>query len=773
MSQKPGGVMSSQLRKPATLSNFHRNAIHNDMAFYSTILKLFVFFLSTILVVMSMFNYLSAQELSFDSVVSLRAIANNRYVAAQGDLDSVDVRASALSQDSRTHLILVLSKDDNICIKASSNHSFLKLDSNGDVIANANDISNASSFKLINNNNKTVSLQEIKTKKFLSVLPTIIKETRVSETFIRMAGSDNNNETVRPIIPNNRGYVSEPPIVGKLRAVSNSIGLNEQFIIEDVLVNEYKSLNRAPENSQVLAYLDEVKGQKTVAGLHNREPNSDPTKQTRVMYEKTGKYPALWSGDFLFTQSDIDNRQAMITEAINQWNQGALINIMWHASPPTGGVASNWFGGVQSELTDDQWNDLIRDGGYLNNIWKERLDNISYFLQQLEDEGVEVLFRPFHEMNQSAFWWAGRTGPNGTPKLYQLTRDYLEEVKGLTNLVWVWNVQDFDWFTHADYYVGDDYCDVASLDVYSNAGFPYSNYQSMYDIIGDRKPIAIGESNKIPSPEKILEQPNWCFFMTWSELTFSDNSDADINATYWDENVVTLDEMPGWDDPIIDTGINLAKEKPVTVSSTEEGVNVANNLVDGDKLTRWSSEYADEQNVIIDLQSNYTLDKVILRWEAAYAKEFQVQVSNDNEAWTTVFEDYSGNGGKDIIPLPHVSARYLKIYNITRSCEFGFSLWEVEAYGYEDQTVANNNTKLSRSSISLKFNAGNLYINTGINELSEISLLRVDGKTVYQNKACERELVVSQKSLGGKGILFLIVTNVFGKQIHKILNSKK
>jgi hypothetical protein len=37
-------------------------------------------------------------------------------------------------------------------------------------------------------------------------------------------------------------------------------------------------------------------------------------------------------------------------------------------------------------------------------------------LQDLKDHGVEVLWRPLHEMNQAAFWWAGQSRPGWNQK---------------------------------------------------------------------------------------------------------------------------------------------------------------------------------------------------------------------------------------------------------------------------------------------------------------------------------------------------------------------
>ena len=60
----------------------------------------------------------------------------------------------------------------------------------------------------------------------------------------------------------------------------------------------------------VLEFLTGIGGKQTVAGMHNREPNSVPALQTSAIHELTGKYPGLWSGDFLFKADDVNARHA-------------------------------------------------------------------------------------------------------------------------------------------------------------------------------------------------------------------------------------------------------------------------------------------------------------------------------------------------------------------------------------------------------------------------------------------------------------------------------
>ena len=44
----------------------------------------------------------------------------------------------------------------------------------------------------------------------------------------------------------------------------------------------------------------------------------------------------------------------------------------------------------------------------------------------------------------------------------------------------------------------------------------------------------------------------------------------------------------------------------------------------------------------VDLGAKADLDHVYLKWEAAYAKSYQIQLSNDEENWTIVYT--KGNG---------------------------------------------------------------------------------------------------------------------------------
>lgn len=263
-----------------------------------------------------------------------------------------------------------------------------------------------------------------------------------------------------------------------------------------------------------LNYLYNISGKKTVAG-------QEANQYWKPMYDISGKYPGWWGEDLSFqpnggTQSMNDSRNLLVVNAIQRWKQGALISVMFHACPPTQPEPCDWNTGLLSKLSDSEWNDLITDGTTLNNNWKARLDVITPYLLTLKNNGVEVLFRLFHEMNQGAFWWGGRPGENGTRKLYQISHDYLVKTKGVTNLIWIWSLQDFSTLSSdvSTYDPGSNYWDMLTLDIYGSDGSGYTEnkYTTIVKIAG-KKPIGIGECDKLPTSNILLSQSRWTFFL--------------------------------------------------------------------------------------------------------------------------------------------------------------------------------------------------------------------------------------------------------------------
>jgi hypothetical protein len=221
---------------------------------------------------------------------------------------------------------------------------------------------------------------------------------------------------------------------------------------------------------------------------------------------------------------------------------------------------------------------------------------------------------------------------------------------------------------------------VASLDFYNGDGLTQAKYNAMLGVAAG-KPIAIGETGVLPTAAALRAQPQWTYFLGWADLVFSQNSSANLFSLYTATNVLTRDEMPGWGVPNPSAG-NLCLNKPVTVSSTESGQgNVAALAVDGDRTTRWTSVYADPQNIVVDLGASYRLNRFSIVWENAYGRDYQIQVSPDNVNWTTAMTVTGNTDLHTNYPNLNVTGRYVKVLGTARGTVYGYSIRELEAYG--------------------------------------------------------------------------------------------
>ena len=130
---------------------------------------------------------------------------------------------------------------------------------------------------------------------------------------------------------------------------------------------------------------------------------------------------------------------------------------------------------------------------------------------------------------------------------------------------------------------------------------------------------------------------------------------------------------------------NLALGKPVEASGSEWDGTKPTFAVDGLLDTRWSSRFQDNEWIAVDLGQCYQLHTLTLRWENAYATEYDVQLSDDGIEYTTIQTITNAKGGVQNIDLrtnnQTTPARFVRVYCKKRNTGYGASLWELEVYG--------------------------------------------------------------------------------------------
>jgi hypothetical protein len=125
--------------------------------------------------------------------------------------------------------------------------------------------------------------------------------------------------------------------------------------------------------------------------------------------------------------------------------------------------------------------------------------------------------------------------------------------------------------------------------------------------------------------------------------------------------------------------VNIALNKPVVASTVAPGLD-ASQAFDNNLFTRWASYASDPQFIYVDLGARYDLCQVVLKWEVALGKDFQIQVSDDAVTWTAI-KTITGNIQYENYLHVQGSGRYVRMLGTARGTAFGYSIWEFEVYG--------------------------------------------------------------------------------------------
>ncbi|HEV3360363.1 MAG TPA: beta-N-acetylglucosaminidase domain-containing protein [Pseudonocardiaceae bacterium] len=132
------------------------------------------------------------------------------------------------------------------------------------------------------------------------------------------------------------------------------------------------------------------------------------------------------------------------------------------------------------------------------------------------------------------------------------------------------------------------------------------------------------------------------------------------------------------------TNVALAGNGTVaTASSVEQSLPqfTPDHAIDGDPTTRWSSNYTDGEWLQLAFATPQTIGKVVLQWEAAHATAYQIQTSTDGQTWTTAATVTNSPGGTETVWLDApTAAKYLRMQGVSRATQYGYSIYEFQAY---------------------------------------------------------------------------------------------
>ncbi len=126
---------------------------------------------------------------------------------------------------------------------------------------------------------------------------------------------------------------------------------------------------------------------------------------------------------------------------------------------------------------------------------------------------------------------------------------------------------------------------------------------------------------------------------------------------------------------------NLALGKNATASTYENDSMTAVKAFDGDMNTRWASAWEDNQFIRVNLESVRYINHIVINWEAAYGKSYEIQLSNEGKVWNTKKVITNSDGGIDTVQIGD-RAQFVRVVCTERGTNYGFSMFEMAVMGY-------------------------------------------------------------------------------------------
>ncbi len=286
------------------------------------------------------------------------------------------------------------------------------------------------------------------------------------------------------------------------------------------------------ETQSLYRFLCDTYGNHVISGQQESTWMGSEDYEFNIIHNASGKYPALRGLDYMGDDFAGCNRRAKAWYA-----KGGIVTICWHCGSDFSGSHT------ESMNTNLDWDKALTPGTNEYNALIAGMDKGAKALKELQEAGVPVIWRPFHEFDGKWFWW-GKGGAENFKKLWRIMYDRYTKDWGLDNLIWnlgyCGDVND-------GWYPGDPYVDIIGADTYVNhTDSLLSMYQKTARVAD--KPVCLHENGPIPDPDKLAaDHSGWLWFMTW-HTSFVDSNEINtasyLNHVYNSEYLLTLDELP-------------------------------------------------------------------------------------------------------------------------------------------------------------------------------------------------------------------------------------
>ena len=180
---------------------------------------------------------------------------------------------------------------------------------------------------------------------------------------------------------------------------------------------------------------------------------------------------------------------------------------------------------IHPDQTTFMPSNCLVEGTWENKVWSDDLAKVAGYLKTMQEMGIAVIWRPFHEAKGNydvyqagtgAWFWWGKEGPEVCKQLWIAMYDYMK-AQGVNNLIWVWT--DIPTSFDPKWYPGDQYVDMVGADIYNQtdaAAIASTMQQLQY--LYPNKMVTLSECGGVADAGAQFEAgATWSWFMPWYE----------------------------------------------------------------------------------------------------------------------------------------------------------------------------------------------------------------------------------------------------------------
>lgn len=209
---------------------------------------------------------------------------------------------------------------------------------------------------------------------------------------------------------------------------------------------------------------------------------------------------------------------------------------------------------------------------------------------------------------------------------------------------------------------------------------------------------------------------------------------------------------------VLPTNNNLSVGEGVTATASAGNANAA---IDNNPGTRWESAFADPQWIMIDFASPKNVTDIVISWEAANAKDYIIESSNNGTDWTTrVTKEAMPEGMRtDYMFDLSFEARYVRLTGTARNLNYGYSIWEFKVFGTNTVSTVSPFPGADKHVVAYPNPVTDrLYFN---NRVQQVLIFNIQGQRI----ASLNQVTDLDVTSFAKGFYFLKMTDNSGKTL--------